>query len=379
MGAGGVVRLAETEADLRSALDEALAHPDRFSLSGSLGSGGHGRSEGWTGSPSSWATCCRPVGPERAGARRSTSAAWAAAARPCWSARSPRSRGWRASARSCTCGSAACATTSCAGAAPRSASARSGSGSARAPTAAGTASTSTPSCALKASVDRTRHARKLLAGDHPDAVAARAFARRLRRYGDLLTRLYAAVLEVSGAEMVVDASKHASTALVLAATPSIDLKVLHVVRDSPAVAYSWTKEIPRPEAGPGEFMATWSPAQTGAALDQRERAARPRCEAHGTPTQLVRYEDFAADPREPLTRLLAFLGRTDSADALSFVEGALAAPRRRRTPSPGTRCGSPAAPSRSSPTRPGGSPSRSRSAGTDYPSAARRYHYTGCR
>lgn len=169
--------------------------------------------------------------------------------------------------------------------------------------------------ALKASVDRTRFARKLLREEHDGD-----FGVRLRKYGDLLTRLYAAVLEVSGASVVVDASKHASTALVLAATPGIDLKVLHVVRDSPAVAYSWTKKIPRPEAGPDEFMATWTPVQTAMHWSS-ENALLDKLVGRGVPSQLVRYEDFAANPRGTLAQLMAFLGRAGDEAALSFVDG----------------------------------------------------------
>ena len=128
------------------------------------------------------------------------------------------------------------------------------------------------------------------------------------------------MLEVSGADVVVDASKHASTALVLRTAPGIDLKVLHVVRDSPAVAYAWTKKIPRPEAAPGEYMASWNPAQTVAQWTTAnvllDRAAKA-----GTPMQLVRYEDFVADPRATLAGVLDFMGRDTSNGALSFVEG----------------------------------------------------------
>ena len=78
---------------------------------------------------------------------------------------------------------------------------------------------------------------------HP---AVRRRARGLRRRGG--GRLQQARVDRAGA----------------AAAPGIDLRVVHVVRDSPAVAYSWTKRVPRPEAAPGEYMASWSPLQTAA-------------------------------------------------------------------------------------------------------------------
>jgi hypothetical protein len=96
--------------------------------------------------------------------------------------------------------------------------------------------------------------------------------------------------------------------------------VLHVVRDSPAVAYSWTKQIARPEAGPGEYMATWNPVQTAVHWTS-ENALVDRLAKHGTPTHLIRYEDFAGDPRGSLSDLLAFLGRDDATSALGFIEG----------------------------------------------------------
>ena len=170
--------------------------------------------------------------------------------------------------------------------------------------------------ALKASVDRTRFAPLLLRNPRSGG-----FARRLRRYGDLLTRLYAGVLEVSGEDVVVDASKHASTALVLAAAAGIDLTVLHVVRDSPAVAYAWTKRVQRPEAAQGEYMASWTPLQTAVHWTS-QNTLLGRVTRAGTPTRLVRYEDFVQDPRETLAGVLRFLGRDpDAPGALGFVDG----------------------------------------------------------
>jgi UDP-N-acetylglucosamine transferase subunit ALG13 len=172
---------------------------------------------------------------------------------------------------------------------------------------------------LKASVDRRRHAARLVR-----PTPGSAFTRRVRAYGSLLTRLYAAVLEVSGADVVVDSSKHASTALVLAATPGVDLRVLHVVRDAPAVAYAWTKQVERPEAGPDAYMPTWRPWQT-AAHWASENALVDLGARHGTPTRLVRYEDFVRDPRGSLEGALDFAGvrSPDGADLLPFLDGQL--------------------------------------------------------
>jgi UDP-N-acetylglucosamine transferase subunit ALG13 len=326
MGSAGVVRLAEAEGDLRAALDEAIGHPDRFALQRFARDGGADGPDGPDGfagldrfaelvgellpsqAPSQQVPVLYLGGLGRSGSTLLERSIAQVEGLACvgevvhlWE------RGQRDD-ELCGCGTAfsQCSFWQRVGKTAFG-------GWDRVDVDAG--------LALKASVDRKRYAPRLLrARGHVGEPARGDFGRRLRRYGDLLTRLYAAVLEVSGADVVVDASKHASTALVLAATPSIDLKLLHVVRDSPAVAYSWTKQIARPEAGPGEYMATWSPAQTAVHWSS-ENALIDRLAASGVPTQLIRYEDFAADPRGALSRLLTFAGRDDVDGALSFVDG----------------------------------------------------------
>src|ERR1019366_1995765 len=58
-------------------------------------------------------------------------------------------------------------------------------------------------------------------------------------------RLYRAIRQVAGKSVVVDSSREASQALVLARIPDIDLKVLHLVRDSRAVAFSYLRRKPQ--------------------------------------------------------------------------------------------------------------------------------------
>jgi UDP-N-acetylglucosamine transferase subunit ALG13 len=325
MGAGGVVRLAQTERELRAALDEALEHPDRFALDGAGDPHGHSRADG-LGRFADLVEQLLPGQSIAGGAGgNAVPVLYLGGLGRSGSTLLERSLGqidglacigesvhlWQRGVLQdelCGCGAAfsQCSFWQRVGK-------NAFGGWDRLDV--------TDLMRLKESVDRKRHAPRLLrAGTRRGQAPTNDFDRRLRRYGDVLTRLYTAVLEVSGGDVVVDASKHASTALVLAATAGVDLKMLHVVRDSPAVAYSWTKQIARPEAGPGEYMATWTPTQTALHWTS-ENALIDRLARRGTPTQLIRYEDFAADPHATLSDLMAFLGHDDAEAALGFIQG----------------------------------------------------------
>ena len=95
--------------------------------------------------------------------------------------------------------------------------------------------------ALKRRVDRNRYIPLLLAPVRP------RFRADLDQHAERLGALYTAIAEVGGARVVIDSSKQASTAFVLRRVAPIDLRVVHLVRDSRGVAYSWTKEVARPE------------------------------------------------------------------------------------------------------------------------------------
>jgi hypothetical protein len=119
-------------------------------------------------------------------------------------------------------------------------------------------------------------------------------------FGWLLARLYRAVAEVSGSSIVVDSSKHASYALLLRGIPGIDVRLLHVVRDSPAVAFAWSKLVTRPETA-GETMPTYGPV-TAAALWNTQNVVHSAL-ARKVPHTTVRYEDFVRDPSGELRRV----------------------------------------------------------------------------
>lgn len=157
--------------------------------------------------------------------------------------------------------------------------------------------------ALRNGLDRTRFIPLL-------TTPTGALRRRLEAYLQYYVRLYAAVRDVTGAAVVVDSSKHASLAYCLRWAADIDLRVLHVVRDSPAVAYSWTKRVRRPEADPAtgeEYMATYRPGQAAMHWNVQNLSFDVLGRL-GTPTQVLRYEDFVSAPGPELRRVAAFAG-----------------------------------------------------------------------
>lgn len=124
-------------------------------------------------------------------------------------------------------------------------------------------------------------------------------ARELAEYRQVLLRLYRAVAEVSGDEVVVDSTKRPSTAYLLAGTPGVDLRVVHVVRDPRGVVHSWAKLVEVPAgAGPRSTMKR----RSGLEVTRRwvtVTALFTRL-ARRVPSVTVRYEDLVSDPRRAL-------------------------------------------------------------------------------
>ncbi|GAA0980370.1 sulfotransferase [Nocardiopsis tropica] len=160
---------------------------------------------------------------------------------------------------------------------------------------------------LKDGVDRTRFLPALLDGAREGRLSARC-----DRYTELYHRLYAAVSRVSGARVIVDASKHASLAACLRLRYGSRMRLLHVVRDPRAVAHSWGKRTIRPDASEASSEPEMARYSAGRAAVQwmAQNAAFDALAGLGTPTLRVRYEDFVAEPGAEFARIAAFSGYT---------------------------------------------------------------------
>ncbi|MEX2275784.1 MAG: sulfotransferase domain-containing protein [Actinomycetota bacterium] len=149
--------------------------------------------------------------------------------------------------------------------------------------------------------------------------AAPGYRHAANRYGGYLERVFRAARDVSGAEVVIDSSKHASTAYVYRGVRGLDLRVVHLVRDARGVAYSWTKQVAKPEVvGRKEFMPRFGPAKA-ARWWLAFNALFDLLPVTGVPMMLLRYESLIREPREQTERVVRFARLSAGSDALGFV------------------------------------------------------------
>ncbi|MGH3087471.1 MAG: sulfotransferase family protein [Rubrobacteraceae bacterium] len=134
-----------------------------------------------------------------------------------------------------------------------------------------------------------------------------------KRMGKFLTssaRLYEAIKSVTNSRVIVDSSKEPAYGRAIAMIPEIDLRVLHLVRDPRAAAYSWLKKKEQPDSADREFMHQKSAFDSAALWDvwnvsietlwRNDRYMR------------LRYEDFVAEPKESFRNILDFTDEPDS-------------------------------------------------------------------
>lgn len=145
------------------------------------------------------------------------------------------------------------------------------------------------------------------------------FARRLARAERTLSRLYAAIRDVGGGAAVVDSSKAPSYAFVLRRVPGIRLRAVHLVRDSRGVAFSWAKEVRRPDT-PGRvvYMHRYDAARVGMRWLTRNWLME-RLAGLGIPVVRVRYESLVSSPRPEMERILRTLNGGVAHDHLSYI------------------------------------------------------------
>lgn len=145
------------------------------------------------------------------------------------------------------------------------------------------------------------------------------FRRRLEAYSSHLLGAYEAIRDVAECEVVVDSSKHPPEAFLLRSMRSIELSIVHLVRDSNAVVRAWQTRKLRPEIHwTTEYMPRYPVVTTALAwnafnfaIDALRRDRRIRY-------MLLRYEDLTERPRESVSQVCELVG-VEPGD-LGFIE-----------------------------------------------------------
>lgn len=129
------------------------------------------------------------------------------------------------------------------------------------------------------------------------------YRRRHAEYGEILDRFYKAIWAVSGEQIIIDSSKNPAHALLLNEVSDIKLNVIHLIRDSQAVAYSWQRKRRRPEVTAEEaHQETYGPVISSLQWSWANVASEWLSHVASQSTR-VKYEDLANSPREIVLRI----------------------------------------------------------------------------
>ena len=132
-----------------------------------------------------------------------------------------------------------------------------------------------------------------------------------------LADVYATLAEVTESRVIVNSSKLPAYANVLAATPGIDLRVVHLIRDPRGAAFSWSSRKALTDGAERATMEQIGPAKSAMLWDVWNMAGGMLFRGGSDRYLRLRYEDFVADPPGTVRRILTMVGLEDA--PLPFV------------------------------------------------------------
>lgn len=125
----------------------------------------------------------------------------------------------------------------------------------------------------------------------------------LDAYRDVLASLYRGIARATGSRVIVDSSKEPIYSAVVDSLPGVNVKQVHLIRDSRGVANSLQKKVRRPEFRDRvDYMASHGITRTS--LFWALQNLKARAWARSVDSILVRYEDVVRSPEEQLCRIV---------------------------------------------------------------------------
>jgi hypothetical protein len=160
---------------------------------------------------------------------------------------------------------------------------------------------------------RVRHVPRMVAGE----ASGRKLVAGMGEYPQAMGKLYLSIGRTSGCRVIVDSSKLPAYGHVISRLPQVELRVVHLVRDPRATAYSWLRKKAVLDREDG-VMQRQGPIHASGLWTVWNWTAGRLWSADPSRYLLVRYEDFVRSPRPTVERILSFLG--EPTESLPFVE-----------------------------------------------------------
>ncbi len=133
--------------------------------------------------------------------------------------------------------------------------------------------------------------------------------RWLGPYPEWLERLYHAISVVTGCDLVVDASKDPVHAFILNSRPGVEVRMVHLVRDPRAAAFSWLRKKSDPGRDGEQFMKSAGVAHSTSLWVALNQACSSFGRRNPDRYMVLRYEDFVMSPHVALERIGSHVGR----------------------------------------------------------------------
>lgn len=145
-----------------------------------------------------------------------------------------------------------------------------------------------------------------------------SFTQSLSNLTEIFAEVFPTTRDVTGSKVIIDSSKRPLYTFMLAQVPTIELTVVHVVRDPRAVAHSRNRYKRQLDSGEDRGMTQASPIRSATSWNMWNVGVRSL--AGRLPRYLVvRYEDLIAEPRATVERVLDVVGLGDA--AIPFISG----------------------------------------------------------
>ncbi|MCS6773875.1 MAG: sulfotransferase [Thermoflexales bacterium] len=137
------------------------------------------------------------------------------------------------------------------------------------------------------------------------------------RFSQQVGALYQALANVSGCHTIVDTSRVPGYAQLLQSISGLELRVVHLVRDPRAVAYSWQRMRTISLASRTAVGQKKSPLRSAVEWAVQNWLVEQRWSRYPARYFRLRYEDLIASPRDALHCLFRWLG--SSAGEMPFI------------------------------------------------------------